>query len=421
MKTSVFATQSFKSNSFVVDRNDCLYAGHRPRYLVGPLDNLDNSEQLRERLRVIASGGPQHRVGLLPNPTSRSWVFDPAAGPRSVAITESATFDVGVPADSVTDFTVDPLSARALNIHISDRWLLLDFDHGLGGGRLMTELIAAVTSDEPGFSEPLPAAGCRNPGFRAFAHTARRSPRVLAEACFRELPRRSKRPVCGEPLDRTPDIVYVRSDKEFLRRVREIRDRELPGVSVLALITSAMLRALSSLGIESDCTTGVMVDLGRHLPDGVGTLANFLGFAEVQVSQPFDAREIGDQIASYTNGCRSLVRYDLAGLVGWRHPPGMSVTRRCNDSRARLVVTDHGETRASRKIRWAGTVDERVFVRSAPVSYSNQITFATNRIGDSLHLTASFYSTEFDRDVIFAALCQVVCGTDIARIDRCDR
>lgn len=413
MRTSEFKTQSFQSKSFIVDRNDCLYAGHRPRYLVGPLSNLDKSGQLRERLRVIASDGPRNRVGLLPDPTSRAWRFDHAASSGAVAITESSAFDVRDPARAVTDFTIDPQGLRALNIHVAQHWLLLDFDHGLGGGRLMTELIAALTSDEPGFSEPLPATGCRNPGLRALAHTGRRTPRVLAEACFRELPRRSKRPVCGEPFDRQPDIAYVRSDTEFLGRVRADRDRYLPGVSVLALITSATLRALASLGIESDCTAGVMVDLGRHLPTGVGTLANFLGFAEVSVAPPFDARAIGDQIAAYTNGCRSLVRYDLAALVGWRHPPGKSAARRCDDRRARLVVTDHGETRASHKIRWAGTSDERLFVRSAPVSYSNQITLATNRIGDSLHLTASFYGSDFDRELVHAALLQVVNGTGI--------
>ncbi|MGB8388849.1 hypothetical protein, partial [Mycobacterium sp.] len=151
---------------------------------------------------------------------------------------------------------------------------------------------------------------------------------------------------------------------------------------------------------------------GRHLPVGVGTLSNFLGFAPVSVASPFSAQAISDQIEAYTIGCRSLVRYELRALVGLRHPIRKSVIRRSDDWRARLVVSDHGELLGSRKIRWAGPEEGRIFVRYAPVDYSNEITLATNRIGDQLHLTATFYSSEFDRESVRAALLRVVNGTD---------
>ena len=89
-----------------------------------------------------------------------------------------------------------------------------------------------------------------------------------------------------------------------------------------------------------------------------------------------------------------------------------SVIRRSDDWRARLVVSHHGELLGSRKIRWAGPEEGRIFVRYRPVDYSNEITLATNRIGDQLHLTAAFYFSEFDRESVRAALLRVVNGTD---------
>lgn len=75
-----------------VTRNDRLYAGHRARYLVGPLDNMDDLPALRKRLQVIASRGPQSRIGLIPDPSDVSWAFDRTA--ETVVVTEGPRLDV---------------------------------------------------------------------------------------------------------------------------------------------------------------------------------------------------------------------------------------------------------------------------------------------------------------------------------------
>src|SRR6516225_4105491 len=139
--TSISADPADELKRVTVSRNDCLYAGPRPRYLVGPLDNLDDSRQLRDRLRVIASGGPSNRVGLLPDPMSRSWQFDSTARSAAVSITEAATLDIRDPARAIADFAIEPKNRAPLHIHLARPWVLLDFDHGLGGGKLMSELI----------------------------------------------------------------------------------------------------------------------------------------------------------------------------------------------------------------------------------------------------------------------------------------
>lgn len=396
---------------FSVSRNDCLFAGNRGRYFVGPLEEMDDAPTLRERLGRIAAGGPLNRVGLFPDPTSRHWRFDAKAGTDWVTIADHPALDGSDPGRTVTDFVVDPKSQTPMHLYLARRWLLIDFDHGLGGGKFITELIAAMTSDAPAFAEPQPLTDCRAPLLRALTHSARTQPRKLIQSV--DLDRGPNPPSCSGPFEETTDVVFVRSDPEFLRQVRALRDRDNPGASVLAMLTSAMLRALNAVGIETDPAVGVMVDLGRFLPKGTGTLSNFVGVAPISVSPPFGARVIGDQIERYTTGYRSLSRYSLATLAGMVRPTAQAVTQHCKDHRARLVVTDHGETPAARKIRWAQPETERVYLRHAPIGYSNQVTLATNRVGNQLHLSATFYATTFSRASIDAALQRVACGVDI--------
>ncbi|MGH3584270.1 MAG: hypothetical protein ACRDUB_21965, partial [Mycobacterium sp.] len=224
-----------------VSRNDCLFAGNRGRYFVGPLENMDDSARLRERLGRIAAGGPSNRIGLFPDPTSRRWQFDPTAGTESVTIIENPALDVTDPGRALTDFVVDADHRTPMHLYLADPWLFIDFDHGLGGGKFITELIAAITSDAMLFADPQPLTDCRAPLLRALTHSARVDPRKLVAAI--DLERGPNPPSCSGPFEETTDVVFVRSDPEFLRQVRARRDRDNPGASVLAMLTSAMLHA----------------------------------------------------------------------------------------------------------------------------------------------------------------------------------
>jgi hypothetical protein len=78
------------------------------------------------------------------------------------------------------------------------------------------------------------------------------------------------------------------------------------------MITSCFLNSLNEHGIEVHETVSFLVDLARYLPDGVGTLSNFVGTAPVHVSRPFDPRNLTAGINEYTEGARSLVRFGMA-------------------------------------------------------------------------------------------------------------
>ncbi|OMC40172.1 hypothetical protein A5740_24465 [Mycobacterium sp. GA-1841] len=391
-----------------VSRNDCFYAGQSATYLVGPLERVLDPQQLKARLQSIAAAGPQHRLGLRPSRASRQWDFDPDCG--GIVVTAGPMPDMTDPARAMLDLLADgpAVPPATVHIHIADRWLFLDFDHGLGGGRLFSEVIAAAGDGGTGFAEPAPATASRNPGLRALMHTIRTQPRRLIGALDEPFRSGGAAVVPTGQFDDREALAYRRSQPGFLDLVRAYRDGYLPRAPLSALILSAFMRALHSSGITPEDDVALLVDLGRYLPSGVGTLSNFVGVAPIQVAAPYEAGSIAAAVHEYTHGCRALVRYGMGYAARLRTRPADLPRWQTGSRRARIVVTDHANSAAGNKISWAHTSDGHHFVRKAPVRYSNQISLAINRVGSELHLTASYYAGTFDPATIDAALAAIV-------------
>lgn len=390
-----------------VSRNDCFYAGQPATYLVGPLEQVLPPDRLKARLQTIAAAGPQNRLGMRPRRGSRHWDFDPECD--GVMLTSGPAPDISDPARAMLDLLAGgpAVPPATVHVHIADRWLFLNFDHGLGGGRLFSEVIAAAGSDGHGFSEPAPVATTSNPGLRAFAHTARKEPMRLLRALDEPL-RRSAAVVPTGQFDEPESLAYARSRPGFLEEVRSNRDICLPRAPLAAIVLSAFLDGLCSHGITPEDEVGLLVDLGRYLPPQAGTLANFVGIAPIQVAPPYDPALVAGAISEYTHGCRALVRYGMAYAARLRTRPADLPRWQTNSRRARIVVTDHANSAAGSKISWATTPNGHHFVRKAPVRYSNQISLAVNRVDSELHLTASYYASTFDPETISAVLDRIV-------------
>ncbi|MFV8170141.1 hypothetical protein [Mycolicibacterium peregrinum] len=390
-----------------VSRNDCFYAGQPATYLVGPLERVLPPDLLKARLQTIAAAGPQNRLGLRPSRRSRHWDFDPACD--GIMLTSGPAPDISNPARAMLDLLAGgpAVPPATVHVHIADRWLFLNFDHGLGGGRLFSEVIAAAGSEGHGFSEPAPVATTRNPGLRAFAHTVRNEPMRLLRALDEPL-RRSAAVIPVGQFDEPESLAYARSRPGFLEEVRANRDICLPRAPLAAIVLSAFLDGLRSHGITPEDEVGLLVDLGRYLPPGAGTLANFVGIAPIQIAPPYDPALVAGAISQYTHGCRALVRYGMAYAARLRTRPADLPRWQANSRRARIVVTDHANSAAGSKISWATTPDGHHFVRKAPVRYSNQISLAVNRVASELHLTASYYASTFDPEAIAAVLDRIV-------------
>ncbi|MED5812397.1 hypothetical protein VST63_08490 [Mycolicibacterium sp. 050232] len=390
-----------------VSRNDWFYAAQPATYLVGPLERVLSPDLLKARLQTIAAEGPHNRLGLRPSRTSRRWEFDPSCD--GVVLTSGPAPDMTDPASALLDLlaggpTIPPAT---VHVHIAERWLFLNFDHGLGGGRLFSEVIAAAGTEGHGFSAPVPVTTTRNPGLRAFAHTVRKEPTRLVRALDEPL-RRSAAVVPTGQLDERESLAYARSRPDFLEAVRANRDEHLSGAPLSALIISAFTEGLHSHGIPPEDEVGLLVDLGRYLPPGAGTLSNFVGIAPIQIAPPYDPAAVAGAINDYTHGCRALIRYGMAYAARLRTRPADLPRWQTNSRRARIIVTDHANSAAGNKVSWAATPGGHHFVRKAPVRYANQISLAINRVASELHLTASYYASTFRPEMIAAVLDRIV-------------
>jgi hypothetical protein len=387
---------------------DLAFAGECVAYLVGPLVNLDDPDRLRFRLKAIAQGGPRNRIGLIPDPYHRRWRFDSTCS--SVVVCEGPDLDGDDPVRALENLILaEPqVPDVSLRVHLADPWLFIMFDHGLGGGRLFTEIMAAVGASEPGFADPAPLANCRNPGLQAGINVARTAPWQLLKT-FDEPIRRS-RPATGNltPFEGKVSVAYARSGAEYLTKAREMRDRYWPGVSISAFITSLFLRSLQSQGITPEEEVCVMVDLNRYLPPDGGTLSNFLGTARITTRPPYNPDEIAASVRGYTNGFRALVRYGMNYAARLVSRPVRKTVWDSGSSLARICVSDHSNMPGAGRIAWSVSTSPHVFVRLLPVGSANEISLAINRVQSELHLTASYYDSVFDRAKLQASLDSIV-------------
>lgn len=396
------------ATSVRVSAIDLDFAGECVAYLVGPLDKLDDPDRLRLRLKAIAQGGPRNRIGLIPNPNHRRWRFDSTCS--SAAVCDGPRLECDHPGWTLESLIVagPQVPDISLRVHVADPWLFIMFDHGLGGGRLFTEVMASIGTSEPGFADPAPLANCRNPGLQAAINVARTAPWQLLKT-INEPARRSRRvPGNMTPFAGKVSVAYTRSDAEYLTRVREMRDRYWPAVSISAIVTSSFLRSLQRQDITPEEEVSVMVDLSRYLPSDVGTLSNFLGTAPVITEPPYNPDEIAASIRDYTNGFRTLVRYGMSYAARLVSRPSPRIVWNSGGSRARVVVSDHSNMPGAQQIAWSTSTSPHVFVRRLPVGFANQISLAINRVHSELHLTASYHDSVFDRAKMQAALDSIV-------------
>jgi hypothetical protein len=395
--------------SLRVSVTDLVFAGSCVAYLVGPLEKLDDPDRLRRRLKAIAQGGPRNRIGLMPDSSHRRWRFDSTCS--SVVVCEGPDLDCDDPARALESLMVagPQVPDISLRVHVADPWLFIMFDHGLGGGRLFTEVMAAVGASEPGFADPAPRVDCRNPGLRAAINVARTAPWQLLKT-FNEPVGRSSQRSSGNmgPFAGKVSVAYARSGAEYLTRAREIRDRYWPEVSISALITSSFLRSLQCQGITPEEEVTLIVDLNRYLPSDVGTLSNFLSTVPVITGPPYSPDEIAASVRDYTTGFRTLTRYGMRYAARLVSRPGPNTVRDSGSSLARILVSDHSNMPGAGRIAWSTSTSPHVFVRRCPLGLANQISLAINRVQSELHLTASYYDSVFDRAKLQASLDSIV-------------
>jgi hypothetical protein len=198
-------------------------------------------------------------------------------------------------------------------------------------------------------------------------------------------------------------VVHARSSPDYLGQLREELAGRTERASMLGLIVGKFLHSLQSNGIAPSNYVNFMVDLNRHLPEGHGTLANFIAVSPVAIQPPFDASPISAGLVDEATSGRAFARYGLSSLARVVRRGGALRKRRCTERLADVVVSDHRLPEVTRKTRWAGDTD-RLFLVMMPASPDRQLSFALAAVGDQLLLSACFFPEVFDEAAVQAAI-----------------
>jgi len=113
--------------------------------------------ELNDELSRIEAAGPHTRVALTPQPEKRIWTYDPAA-PLPVHQLPDAVADDGSAA-VLQYIRRRPGYRHPLEVHVSQRRIVIDADHGLGDGRFFLDLLSALLAVSGGRASTSTAAG----------------------------------------------------------------------------------------------------------------------------------------------------------------------------------------------------------------------------------------------------------------------
>lgn len=256
---------------------DAVHSRRRTAVVVGPL-SLPDEDLLTARLDAMTAAGPVARLCLAPSERSTTWAtVDSDTAPRVHLI--AALSDSAEPAQLLD--TVRALDDRALTVAAAGQWLAVDFSHGLGEIPLihtLLDVLFGVTDPEDPTtwqSYDRTRSPLRSAALRTFGLNPLRCAKLLAAQALREKVPAATADVPLTDFAPSPTTRVLGLTAGQLGEFRARRDATLPGVSMVALFTSALWAAFDRVGLDVSDTVKIPFDVRRYLPRNTGTLASF--------------------------------------------------------------------------------------------------------------------------------------------------
>lgn len=384
-----------------VDRHHSL---RRSAFVVGPLP-VPSAEVAATRLRAMAAAGPHTRIGLRPDPTSSRWIYDPAEPAISVVDTDDPGDDPLRLLDVVrTD------DDAAFRVAVSGEHMAIDFNHGLGdAGLLLTAgdvILGVLDPTDPATWRPYRR---RVPALSVAAARVGADPRrVLALA---RLMRRAAAtdhpdlpdPVPSGPPTTRPSAIGVHVGAATLAAVRAARTATLPGVSVFALTTIALVNVLTTAGIELNPFVTTPFDARGYLPRSRGTLGNFsagLVFAVRPGTEPAALQHQISRSARTGRPVANLVVTSAKARLFTEPEPQAAASAHGID----LLHSSVGHLPGSND-RWTWIDERRARVFAAPdPPHTNGLTATSALVGGGMSIALAYYPNMIARESLSQAV-----------------
>ena len=332
-------------------------ASSRVLAVVGPVADL-SVDRIAAVLADAAASSPTAHIALSPRSDRRRWVYRVRDWRRVVSVRPDLdTADLGRLLMQLRD---RPGGRSALEVLICGDYLVVDYSHGLGDGRLGVLLPAVLLGDRrPGAAEllapslprwaPVPAL------FRQFALHPRRALAVLRmrKSGRRAVPERGTGRITDWESARRSVTAYM--EPRAVAALRAWTSAHFPGATAAAATVTLLSAALRMEGVRVDDEVTILVDCRRYLRprhrDGHGNFAVGIPIHAPRAATP---SSIGTQMRMALESGRPLARLSVAEVkarVARPNPPP-EPDQGGSPDRVRLTVSDLGKLRPFDHIRW---------------------------------------------------------------------
>jgi hypothetical protein len=375
---------------------------------VGCLENVSvpSAELIEAGLRAAARSGPYTRVGLMPNSSATRWSFEsdvaPAirALPRDVADTGSA---------EVVQYIRRQSAARQpFEVHVSDRHIAVDIDHGLGDARLFVDFVHALFTIRDG----------RNPRWiaepdtrfalgRALARTFAAHPARMVSASRTALRSRADTAHAEVETEATPwspsvAVEDLHLGAEHGRAVDRWREANAPKAGRAATWLMIVRRALAAAGVDIADPVRLVIDCRRYLPRGRRVNDNFIFGLKVFAPAGKALTDVGREIKEQVDSGFPLLAMSLVSARALVRPAPESPEAPCvwrPGSPVDMVYSDVGPLTPFDDAPWQPDEPKIVSALLDPASPSHVSVF-TGVIGGERTISFTFHDNVYDRNSI---------------------
>lgn len=387
--------------------------------LVGDLC-LPDIEALNAALVDICSAGPHTRVALVPSTSTRRWEYAPTP-PITVRPVPTEVSDAGV-GPLLEHLRRRPEPRSPLEVHVSDRHIAIDTQHGLGDGRMFVDLTTALLRLSAGQDHAwVTDRETRLVLPRALFHTFGINPRRLRKS-YRDL-RTARALTVGETVG--PDsataatgrhdvsgergatfaVECAQLERQTVTAVDDWRRHHCPRTGSGVIWMHIVQRALRQAGAELNPRVRIAVDCRRYLPPGRRVNGNFAVGLEVHIGPDDTLATTTDRMQQLTGSAlplAALALYSVVSPMGPRHVHDIAAVPTVHGP-VDLMYSDLGRVSILDDAPWRPDGPTALMGLLDPAG-PRGVTVLSAGIKGQRSFSASFYEPNTDRSAVRAAL-----------------